>query len=158
MCTCTQKINKKPNIKNSFAQFNIISTFKKYWTYHAIAYINGKSGTRSAPWSNYVIHHKFIHSSDQPTNHLWIDVQHEFAANSAIHKLKFLDSSSQGLVRQMVLQIYKVHNMLYHMVLYLKSMGEFVGAHLNKQTKHNIQMKIFINLLQVYIQKNSHNK
>ncbi|KAK9999368.1 hypothetical protein SO802_018971 [Lithocarpus litseifolius] len=53
--------------------------------------------------------------------------------SAAIHKMKLLDSSSQVLVHQMVLQICKIHNTLYNM-LYLDSMGEFVGAHLNKFT------------------------
>ena len=150
MCTSTQTINKKPNIKNSFTQFNIISTFKKYWTYHAIAYINDKSGTRSAPWNKYVTHHKVIQSSVQPAKHLQVDVHQESPANSAIHIMNLLDSSSQGPVWRTRLQIYKIHHTLYTLyhTLSLESIGEYLsGVHLNKQTKYNIQMKIFINLL-----------
>ena len=44
--------------------------------------------------------------------------------------MKFFDSSSQAPEHQMTLQICKVHNMLY-----LESISEYIGAHLNKQKK-----------------------
>ena len=58
---------------------------------------------------------------------LWMDEHHRLITT---HGMKFLDSSSQAPEHQMTLQICKVHNMLY-----LESISEYIGAHLNKQKK-----------------------
>ena len=65
--------------------------------------------------------------------------------------MKFLDSSSQAPEHQMTLQICKVHNMLY-----LESISEYIGAHLNKQTKKKKKKTGIVckkNLQKIYMEK-----
>ena len=63
--------------------------------------------------------------------------------------MKFLDSSSQAPEHQMTLQICKVHNMLY-----LESISEYIGAHLNKQKKKKKGIVCKKNLQKIYMEIN----